>query len=85
MKKKRSSRAKRAARRAQERRRRRLTVGLSIVGVLAVVGLLVWAGRRKPPAEVALPESLQAPPGADGKAWGPPDAPVLVEEFSDFQ
>ncbi|MFQ5409934.1 MAG: hypothetical protein ACE5FI_16115 [Anaerolineales bacterium] len=85
MRRKTSSRTKRAARRAQERRRRRLAVGLSIIGALAVGGLLIWAGQPKPPEEVALPESLQAPPGADGKAWGPPDAPVLVEEFSDFQ
>jgi hypothetical protein len=38
------------------------------------------------PAEnMVLPESLASPPNADGSAWGPADAPVLIQEYSDFQ
>lgn len=77
--------SRRAARRARERRRRLLTIGLAAIGAIAVIGLFAWAGQPKPPEVVALPESLQAPPGADGTAWGPRNAPVLVEEFGDFQ
>ncbi len=75
----------RARRRLMRRRRRVLAYTLTIAGALAVVGLLIWASRPRPPSEIALPEVLEAPPNADGKAWGPPDAPVLIEEFSDFQ
>lgn len=35
--------------------------------------------------DVILPESLTLPANADGTAWGPVDAPVVIEEFSDFQ
>jgi hypothetical protein len=35
--------------------------------------------------DAVLPETLAAPPNAEGKAWGPAEAPVVVEEFSDFQ
>ncbi len=80
-----TKRARRAQRRARQRRRRQLTITLSVIGALAVVGLLIWNSQFKPPADIVLPESLEAPPNADGKAWGPPDAPVLIEEYSDFQ
>ena len=80
-----SVRSRRASRQASERRRRQLTIGLAVIGVLAVIGLFAWAGQPKPPEVVVLPESLEPPPNADGSAWGPSDAAVLVEEFGDFQ
>jgi hypothetical protein len=41
---------------------------------------------RTPEVEdVILPDAMEGPVDADGKAWGPVDAPVLIEEFSDFQ
>lgn len=83
----RSVRQRREEYRAQQRRRRRY-IALGIVGVLIVAAValaVVLQLREISPEDVALPESLEAPPNAAGKAWGPEDAPVLIEEFSDFQ
>lgn len=82
-----SVRERREAYRAQQRRRRTY-IALGIVGGLIVVAVFLLVAlqqREVSPDEVALPESLAAPPNAEGKAWGPEDAPVLIEEFSDFQ
>ena len=82
-----SVRARRAEQLARQRRRRYLYYGLAIAGAILIVGFFALARQFTTPTleDVVIPESLEAPPEADGKAWGPPDAPVLVEEFSDFQ
>ena len=82
----RSIRARRAEYRAQKRRRR-IFIALGIVGALIVVAILVVALQPAPMTaeDVVLPETLEAPPNAEGKAWGPADAPVVIEEFGDFQ
>ena len=76
-------------RREQQRasqQRQRITIALGVIAVVVVGALLVWVRQPRTNVEdVALPENLSPPPGADGKAWGPSDAPVLIEEFSDFQ
>lgn len=82
----RSVRARREAYRAQQKRKRTMTA-LGIVGALVVVAVLFVLLRPEPIAveDVQLPANLEAPPNADGAAWGPEDAPVVVEEYSDFQ
>lgn len=82
----RSVRARREAYRAQQKRRRTMTA-VGIVGLLLVIAALFLVLRRPPMTaeDVVLPQTLETPPEADGKAWGPEDAPVLVEEYSDFQ
>jgi hypothetical protein len=82
----RSVRARREAYRAQQKRKRTLTA-LGIVGALIVIAVLFVVLRPGPMTaeDVQVPETLETPPDADGKAWGPEDAPVLVEEYSDFQ
>ncbi|KAA3644043.1 MAG: hypothetical protein DWQ07_18175 [Chloroflexi bacterium] len=80
-----SARAKRAQRLAQQRRRRQINMVLIAIGAIAIVGALVWINRPQPLGEVVLPQSIALPPDADGLAWGPQDAPVLIEEYSDFQ
>lgn len=83
----RSVRQRREAYRVQQRRRRRF-IALGIVGLLIVAAVslaVILQLREISPEDVVLPETLEAPPNAEGKAWGPEDAPVLIEEFSDFQ
>ena len=82
-----SRRERRAAHQQQQRRRQILIVALVVGGIIIALGLgFVIREARTPLVEdVMIPESLAEPPGADGKAWGPLDAPVLIEEFSDFK
>lgn len=83
----RSVRARRAEYRAQKKRRRTY-IALGIVGALIAVAAFVAVALQRQavtPDDVVLPETLEAPLNADGKAWGAPDAPVVVEEFGDFQ
>jgi len=76
---------KRSARRQQAlevQRRKERQVRLRIGGlaalVVVVLGGLLWLANRPKPVE------SRTPLGADGTAWGPVDAPVLIEEWSDF-
>jgi len=82
-----SRRARREAHQRQQRRQRMLIIALIVGGVIIAVGLgfMIRQARTPEVEDVVLPESLEPPPNADGKAWGPVDAPVLIEEFSDFQ
>ena len=82
-----SRRARRAAHQQQQRRQRILIIGLVAGGIIIALGLgfMVRQARAPQVENVVLPESLAEPPEADGKAWGPSDAPVLIEEFSDFK
>jgi protein-disulfide isomerase len=67
----------------QERRNRMLTIGLIVIGAALVVFAVVWPQIR-PVAEV-----VSVDPGThfkpDGNAMGDPNAPIRIEEFSDFQ
>ena len=81
----RSVRERREKRQA-EQQRQRIIIAVIVIAVIAAIAALIWI--RQPstnPEDVIIPESLSSPPGAEGKAWGPVDAPVLVEEYSDFQ
>ena len=82
---KRSARERTLQRQAQLRRRRIIIGAVVVVVIAGLAALIIY--RQQPPdlSDVALPESLEPPAEADGKAWGPADAPVLIEEFSDFQ
>jgi hypothetical protein len=82
-----SRRARRAAHQQQQRRQRILIIGLVVGGIIVALGLgfMIRQARTPEVEDVILPETLAGPPDADGKAWGPVDAPVLIEEFSDFQ
>ena len=46
--------------------------------VVVVLGALYWLTNRPKTVESSIPF------GADGTAWGPVDAPVVIEEWSDF-
>ena len=82
-----SRRARREAHVQRQRRQRILIIGLVIGGVIIALGLgyMIRQARTPEVEDVILPETLAEPLEADGKSWGPVDAPVLIEEFSDFQ
>jgi hypothetical protein len=81
----RSVRKRREEQKTQQQRRR-VIIAVVVVGVVVLAtGLVLLRQVDTPVEEIVLPDSLSPPLGADGKAWGPVDAPVLIEEFSDFQ
>jgi hypothetical protein len=82
-----SIRTRRAQHRARQQRQRRLYYGLAAVGALVIVGLFASIRQLNAPTieEVIMPESVEPPANADGKAWGPLDAPVTIVEYGDFQ
>ncbi len=72
---------------AKKRKQRRITAAIA-AGALVVLTGIVFLARQVTSVsleDVILPESLTLPANADGTAWGPVDAPVVIEEFSDFQ
>ena len=67
----------------QERRNRLLTIGLIALGAAFIVFAVVWPQLR-PVAEV-VSVAPGTHPNADDNAMGDPNAPITIEEFSDFQ
>jgi len=82
-----SRRARREAHQQRQRRQQILIIGLVIGGIIILVGLgfMIRQARAPEVADVILPDSLAEPASADGKAWGPVDAQIVIEEYSDFQ
>ena len=66
-----------AAQKQKERQQRLRYIGIGAI-VVVVFGGLLWLANR--------PKSVDSdvPFGANGTAWGPEDAPVVIEEWSDF-
>ena len=73
--------------RAQQRRAQSLIRFIWWAGGLAVVAVvvLIVLSPRPLPKATAIPTSHPRPYPVEGKTLGSPDAPVLVEEYSDFQ
>lgn len=69
--------------RQQETRRRLLTIGLITVGAILLVFAVVWP-QIKPVAEVVAVDP-GTHPNANDNSMGDPNAPIKIEEFSDFQ
>ena len=69
--------------RQQEIRRRLLTIGLISIGAALLVFAVVWPQIR-PVAEVVAVEPLERT-NVNGNVTGDPNAPIKIEEFSDFQ
>ena len=71
-------------RRAQRKRRDRLTYALIIGGILLLVGFVILLPSLTPVGDINMPAAFTYP-SPDDHAIGDPDAPVVIEEFSDFQ
>lgn len=78
----RPSRRERMARaRKQKQRRRQLITALIVAAAVVVIAFLIWLNTRPLPLVTVAAE---IPANADGAAWGPPNAPVVVQDWSDF-
>jgi protein-disulfide isomerase len=63
--------------------RRWISIGLITLGALVIVGLLIYLNLNNQPAAVTV--QFTPAPNANGLSMGKADAPVKVEEYSDFQ
>ncbi len=70
--------------RQRERQRRRLTIVLIVAGVALVVAAALIYPSLQPIGDI-LPAPEREHPQAEGTAMGDPNAPVVLEEYSDFQ
>lgn len=80
--------ARREQQRAQQKKKRILYAGIGIIAIVIISGLIMWTRQiRIAQAEVNFqpPSILSTPVLTDGKTWGPEDAPVIIQEYSDFQ
>ena len=79
--------SKRQARREEMRRKgqrsRLIGIGLISIGVLFVAFLIIYPS-LKPPEAIIAPEAITRP-NVDFNAAGNPDAPIRIDEYSDFQ
>jgi hypothetical protein len=82
-----SLRARRAEQLAQQKKKRRMYYIFAGIGAVVIIALFAVIRQANAPSleDVKLPETIESPPDADGKNWGPEDAPVVIEEYSDFQ
>ena len=67
----------------QERRNRLVMIGLIIAGAALLVFAVVWPQLRPIAEVVAVDPGTHPTP--DDNTMGDPDAPIKIEEFSDFQ
>lgn len=72
----------REKRRKARQRQRLITILLISGGALILAAILIWPNIR-PIGEFVLPDPVEHPM-AEGMAMGDPDAPVVIEEYSDF-
>jgi len=86
---KRSKRQERRERMKREQNRNRLIIiGLIVAGVLFVIAAIAWP-LLNPPEQAPIAEVVAIDPGthpnANDNSMGDPNAPIVIEEFSDFQ
>lgn len=78
--------------RASRRTQPLVVIGIAALGAVVILAAAMLAGQRSSAApDPSLPPVVAAtraaPPNAEpnGRAWGPKDAPIKVEEFIDYQ
>lgn len=75
--------AKIAARRGRRRASWQLWIGVAVLAVAVVAGIVIQSGRSSSSGSVVTPAHALGPNG--GEQRGKASAPVLVEEYGDFQ
>ena len=79
-----SKRAELRERREQRKRRQRLVIILAVAGGAIAIAALLILQNNAPIGTIATPVSASYPQ-PDGSAMGDSAAPVVIEEYSDFQ
>jgi protein-disulfide isomerase len=79
-----SKRAEVRERRRRKKQRERLTWGFIIAGVVLIIAAIIIMPYLQPVGDIIIPPSLDRSM-VDGNSIGDPNAPVVLEEFSDFQ
>jgi protein-disulfide isomerase len=79
-----SKRTKMIARRRRQKRQRLLISAIVVIGAAVAIGALLIRPGSDTSVEMTIPESRTFPL-VDGTSLGNPDAPVVIEEYSDFQ
>ncbi|MCK5645806.1 MAG: DsbA family protein [Anaerolineales bacterium] len=70
-------------RRRKQRQRQQLITGLVVIGAaLIVTAILIWDSVR-PIGDIIIPDPIDHPLAA-GTGMGDPNAPVVIEEYSDY-
>ena len=85
---KKSVQARREQQQAQQKKKRILYAGFGVIAIVIIGGLIYWMQQTimaQATANFQAPNILNTPAITDGKTWGPADAPVVIQEFSDFQ
>jgi protein-disulfide isomerase len=72
----------REKRRRQRRQRQFVTILIILGAALILLAIIIWP-QLAPIGDIVVPQ-VRSYPLADGSAMGDPQAPVLIEEFSDF-
>lgn len=87
-KRKLSARERREKKQAEQKKRKWIYVGIGIIAIIIFSGLILWFRQIRIAQEEAnfqSPDILLKPTSTDGNTWGPANAPVVIQEFSDFQ
>jgi protein-disulfide isomerase len=79
-----SKRTEARERRRRKKQRRQLTFALIALGIILIIGTVAFLPYLRPIGEIITPEFIERPM-ADGTAMGDPNAPVIMEEYSDYQ
>jgi protein-disulfide isomerase len=67
----------------QERNRLFITLGFALLGVAFLAFAVIWPSIQPPPEVKAV--DVGTHPNAKDNSMGDPNAPITIEEFSDFQ
>lgn len=79
-----SKRTELRERRRRKQIRHRVTLYLFLGGIVLVFAAVILLPYLRPVGEIVIPERIDRPMTA-GTGMGDPNAPVLMEEFSDFE
>ncbi len=79
-----SKRGKMIARRRRQKHQRRLISAIIVVGAVIAIAALIIRPGSDPNGEIIIPEKRTLP-FVEGTSLGSQDAPVVIEEYSDFQ